>query len=386
MRNDERYALAKKVTLIGAVTNAVLGFIKLCGGIAFHSHALCADAIHSFSDLITDAMVVCASKYGSQDADEGHPYGHKRIETAATLILALLLILAGLGIAWDALNEIIQQQGTTPGLFTLPIAALSILANELLFHYTKRMGTRIHSDLLIANAWHHRSDAASSLIVFIGLIASITGWVGFDALAAIIVGILIIKMGLNYGWNSVKELVDAAVEPELLLTIEQAIQSITGVHKIHQLRTRMMGGDIFVDVHILVSPTLSVSEGHYIAQQVHRTLLTAFERIKDVTVHVDPEDDETSSPSFHLPNRKTLENALLEPWQKEYPEVEHWVLHYLNSTLSIDLIVTPSFNKQSDLIQRIHHDIIPYQNISHIRLLSHTATLAILPNSDCENI
>ncbi len=378
MHQHDRYGQAKKITLIGAVVNALLGFIKLIGGVIFHSHALIADGIHSFADLVTDMMVLFASKYGSQDADESHQYGHKRIETAATFILALLLILAGVGIAWDSLDEIIFNQHTMPSSFALPIAALSILANEVLFHCTRRVGKRIHSDLIIANAWHHRSDAASSAVVVIGLIGSLLGWVWFDGLAAIVVGCMIIQMGLSYGWNSVKELVDTAVDQQLLTEIEQIIRSIDGVQKIHQLRTRMMGGDIFIDVHIQVSPMISVSEGHFVAQHVHLALVEQLERVNDVTVHVDPEDDETSEPSFNLPNRQAVELEFLEKWRADYPGIQHWILHYLDGSLSIDLICDQPLGQADALQQRIKDDLATQTNITAVRLLSHTATLAIL--------
>ncbi len=381
MQQEKRYSEAKKVTLLGAVINALLGFIKLVGGIAFHSHALVADGFHSFADLVTDAMVLFASKYGSQDADDTHPYGHKRIETATTFILALLLILAGAGIAWDSIDEIIHKQSTIPGFLALPVAILSILANEALFHYTRYVGKRIHSDLIIANAWHHRSDAAASVVVLIGLIGSLTGWIWFDAVAAIVVGCMIIQMGLSYGWNSIKELVDTAVGPELLTEIEQIIRSIEGVQKIHQLRTRMMGGDIFIDVHIMVSPSISVSEGHFIAQHVHLALIERIERVKDVTVHVDPEDDENCEPSFHLPNRQAIELEFLKKWRDDYPEIQHWILHYLGGSLSIDLICEQSFDQIDELQQRIEDDLATQTNITSVRLLRHTATLAILRTS-----
>ncbi len=364
----ERYWQAKKVTLIGALVNALLGFIKLLGGIFFHSHALVADGIHSFSDLITDIMVLFASKYGSQDADDSHPYGHQRIETAATLFLSLILILAGIGIAWDSILEIIHKTHTVPGRLALPIAVLSIVANEGLFHYTQRVGKRIHSDLIIANAWHHRSDAASSVVVLIGLLGSLAGFIYLDALAAVIVGFMIVHMGLNYGWNSVKELVDTAVDPQIIATVEQLILQVDGVRKVHQLRSRLMGRDIFIDVHILVAPHISVSEGHYIAQHVHVTLMDALERVKDVTVHVDPEDDETSCPSLHLPSRSKLEKELLVRWQQDYPEIQYWILHYLDGKLSIDLICDQKFNAWSSLNKRIQDDLHQQSLIIKFRL------------------
>lgn len=368
MTQVQRYQQAKRVTLIGAMVNALLGLVKLVGGFLYHSHALVADGVHSFSDLITDIMVLFASKFGSQDADDTHPYGHQRIETAATLMLALLLILAGAGIAWDAIDELIYAAHTRPNWLALPIALLSIAANEILFHYTKYVGQNIQSALVIANAWHHRSDAASSVVVALGLIGSLFGLVYLDAVAAIIVGLMIVKMGINYGWNSVKELVDTAVDPQTLAQIEKIIQSVDGVEKIHQLRSRFMGSDILIDVHILVAPYISVSEGHYIAQHVHQALINQLERVKDVTVHVDPEDDEISCPSLHLPNRNFLEQQLLKVWQQTHPCLQNWTIHYLDGKMILDLFCSDEQNQQLALQKQIANDLISHEAIKEVRI------------------
>lgn len=372
-----RYLQAKKVTLIGAGINALLGCFKLLGGYLFHSHALIADGFHSFSDLITDIMVLFASKYGSQAADETHHYGHQRIETAATLLLSLLLVLAGAAIAWDSLDEMLHKSHNIPGWLTLPIAGFSILANELLFHYTQYIGKKIKSDLIIANAWHHRSDAASSIVVLLGILGSLLGIVYLDAVAAVIVGLMIINMGLSYGWNSVKELVDTAVEIQIINDIEHIILQVDGVEKIHQLRTRSMGGDILVDVHVLVSPMISVSEGHYIAQHVHRALIKRLDIVKDVIVHIDPEDDEICSPSLHLPSRKACEQQWLQQWQQAFPGILGWILHYLDGKLTIDIHCDGTFNQWEDLKKRIESDISKNTSLSGIKLFSEK--LIILP-------
>lgn len=375
MLSNDRYKQARNITLIGAASNILLGCIKLIGGLFFHSHALVADGIHSFSDLFTDGMVLIASKYGSQDADDLHPYGHQRIETAATLLLAMLLILAGAGIAWDSVNEIIHKLETTPGTLALPIAVLSILCNEVLFHYTRTVGNRIHSPLIIANAWHHRSDAAASGVVLIGLLGSIAGFTLLDPLAAVIIGGMIIKMGIDYGWNSVRELVDTGVESQKIADIERTIQNVDGVQRIHQLRNRMMGRDIFIDVHILVSPFISVSEGHYIAQKVHQTLMKKIDQIKDVTVHVDPEDDELMSPSLCLPNRSIIETALLQKWKNDFPGIQSWIMHYLDGKILIDIITEQQFNQWPDLQKHIEKDLPKQPDISMVRLLSTHITI-----------
>lgn len=370
MSHNDRYWQAKRITLIGAAVNAMLGVIKLIGGIIFHSHALAADGIHSFSDLFTDVMVLFASKYGSLDADETHPYGHQRIETAATLLLALLLILAGCGIAWDALDELLHSTSTKPGWLALPIIIISIIANELLFHYTRHIGKLINSQLIAANAWHHRSDAASSIVVLLGLIGSLAGFIYLDALAAVIVGIMIVKMGWDYGWNSVKELVDTAVDSELLMQIEHVIQSVDGVQKIHQLRSRFMGSDVLIDVHILVSPKISVSEGHYIAQHVHHALVDQIESVQDVIVHVDPEDDEISSPSLHLPSRKVLQEQLLNEVHIDFPQILFWNLHYLNGKMNIDIACTEGFTQWKELHSRVILALKLQADIEEVRLFS----------------
>lgn len=370
MTQHDRYWQAKKVTLTGAVVNALLGLIKLIGGFMYHSHALVADGVHSFSDLFTDVMVLFASKYGSLDADDSHPYGHQRIETAATLLLSLLLMLAGGGIAWDAIDELIKSDHVMPNWLSLPIICISILANETLFHYTLHIGKRINSALITANAWHHRSDAASSLVVLVGLIGSLAGYIYLDAIAAIIVGLMIIKMGWDYGLNSVKELVDTAVEPELLAQIEQIIQNIDGVQKIHQLRSRYMGGDVLIDVHILVSPKISVSEGHYIAQHVHNVLVDEIASVKDVIVHVDPEDDEVCSPSLHLPSRKVLQEQLLNEVHIDFPQILFWNVHYLDGKISIDIACSEQFNQWKELHNRVMLALKIQADIEEVRLFS----------------
>lgn len=367
---QDRYWQAKKVTLIGALINGILGFIKFMGGSLFHSHALVADGIHSFSDLITDVMVLFASKYGSQDADDSHPYGHQRIETAATLLLSLLLILAGFGIAWDAIIEEVYQDHAIPEQWALAIALFSILANEALFHYTQYIGKRINSTIIIANAWHHRSDAASSIVVLIGLLGSIAGYPYLDAIAAVVVGAMIIQMGWNYGWNSIKQLVDTGIDPKMLALIERLILQVDGVHKIHQLRSRSMGQDIFIDVHILVSPCISVSEGHYIAQHVHSSLMQSIDHIKDVTVHVDPEDDENFCPSLHLPSRSILEHEFLQKLRADYPEILSITLHYLDGKLTIDILCDPTFTQWTALNSRIQSDLQQHDRDIGIRLYS----------------
>ena len=365
---NTRYKKAKKITIIGAITNALLGLIKVLGGIFFKSHGLFADGVHSFSDLFTDGMVLLASKYGSQEADELHPYGHQRIETAATMILALLLILAGMGIAWDALGIILKEKTQIPDLISLPIVILSIVVNEILYRVTHFVGKSIKSSLLIANAWHHRSDAASSAIVLIGILGAIFGMPLLDPLAALIISGMIMKMGVNYGIDSLKELIDTGVENKKIQPIENTIKNIDGVEKIHCFRNRMMGKDMYIDVHIIVAEYISVSEGHHIAQQVHKTLLSEFPEIKDVTIHVDPEDDEVASPSIDLPSRQVLEKSLIDYWQKTFPQIKNITIHYVNGKLIFDIFVSDELKDLVSLQDLLKKDVSSIQNISIINL------------------
>lgn len=361
---QHRAKKARNITLLGAGANIIQGGIKIIGGLWFQSHALIADGLHSLSDLLTDFMVLFASHYGSVEADDEHPYGHHRIETVATLLLSILLICVGVGICWDAFEEFYKKNPLSPTYPAFLIAMASIALNEVLFYMTLAVGNQIHSNLIKTNAWHHRSDSASSLVVALGILGALFGYTYLDAVAAIIISFFIIKMGWKYSWQSVNELIDTAVKPETVQQIQSTITQIPGVNKIHQLRTRSMGGRIIIDVHVLVLPYLSVSEGHYIAQTVHNHLLKQLPSVIDVTVHVDPEDDEAHSPSLHLPNRQMIEKNWLIPLQELFPEIKTWVIHYLSGQITIDLYVKnmndshfSSLQARCDALRRHHTEI-----------------------------
>ena len=186
-------------------------------------------------------------------------------------------------------------------------------------------------------------------------------------MAAILVGVLIIKIGVTLCWNSIKELVDTGVEPEQLGAIQAIICAIDGVKKIHQLRNRLMGQDIFVDVHVLVSPTISVSEGHFIAQNVHYKLMKAMPNVKDVTVHIDPEDDEEAPSSIDLPNRHTLEEQLLRPWQRAFPSIRYWILHYLDGMVTVDLYCNQDSQGINELATHVNHHLNEFSTCLVVR-------------------
>lgn len=358
-----RYQKARYVTWITAITNAVLSVIKIAVGFTGRSHALIADGIHSLSDLLTDAMVLFAARYGSQEADDDHPYGHGRIETAASVVLSLFLGVVGTAIAIDALRTIWQQQPVQqPEIIVAIAAVMSIIANEWLFRYTLRVGEEIRSNLLIANAWHSRSDALSSLVVLIAFIASMLGLAYADAVAALLVGGMVVWSGLRLAWEGVRELVDTGVDDEVVARIERVISQVTGVVAVHQLRHRSMAGQVLVDVHIIVAPTLSVSEGHYIGEHVRIALQTQVAEVNDVTVHIDPEDDEQFAPSINLPNRAALLPELLSRWQNlpGGKELKVLQIHYLAAQLHLDIVLPQQLLQQqeSDALAKLYQQAV----------------------------
>ena len=336
---QQRHQAINHVTLWGVFVNLVLSIAKLAGGFFGQSQALIADGLHSLSDLASDAMVFVAAKHASEDADEEHPYGHARFETIATVALAVLLVIVGLGIAYDAITSLVTDEVIEkPDFFTLWIAAFSILSNEGLYHYTKLVGHRIRSNLLLANAWHHRSDAVSSIVVLVGIAGTQLNMPKLDAYAAIIVALMIARIGFKLGYDSVQELVDASLEPELVDKIRSKILSHEGVRELHMLRTRRLGHHAHVDVHIQVAPRLSVSEGHHISETVETMLKDSFDTINDVTVHIDPEDDEQEARSMHLPLRSELISQLKKEWSSipELESIDDITLHYLTGEISVE--------------------------------------------------
>jgi len=337
---DERYKEIRWVTLVGSAVDLTLGVLKLIFGYMANSQALIADGVHSLSDLATDFMVLFAAKHGSRDADETHPYGHGRFETLATVALGIALIVVAGGIAWDAIERLFNpSELLRPGVWALVIAILSVASKEWTYHYTMRLAKKLKSNMLKANAWHSRSDAISSVIVVIGIIGTMAGLDYLDSVAAVLVGAMVAKIGWDLAWQSVHELVDTALDPERVGVIRKEILSVGGVRELHMLRTRMMGGEALVDVHVIVDPKLSVSEGHYIGEKVRKRLIEEVEEVTDVMVHVDPEDDEQMKPSLGLPTRSWVRTQLEGCW-RDIPlaqKIERITLHYLDGKLDVEI-------------------------------------------------
>lgn len=347
-----RYQIARQVTLVSAFTNTLLAIGKVAVGYFGYSHALIADGLHSFSDLISDALVVIAAKAGERVPDEEHPYGHRRIETIGAITISLLLILVSGIIVYDAAEHIFSKTPIQlPQVSVLIVALISIVANEALYRYTRKKGQKINSSLLMANAWHHRGDALSSIIVFFAAGGAMLGLPHFDAVGAILIAILIFKMGLKMMLSGLNELIDTSVDAETLSQIRRVIKTVPGVVAIHQLRTRSHGGNILVDVHILVDPLISVSEGHHIGEAVHLALINEIAPIKDVIVHIDPEDDSQFMPSIALPSREEIEKILSERWKNlpYFSSIQRMTLHYLAGQLTVEVSLTEPQNEVPDL-------------------------------------
>lgn len=290
---DPDWAIKRRVTLVGAVTNVVLSAAKVLVGWLGNSQALVVDGVHSLSDLLSDALVLGASRAGSLQADLNHPYGHARIETLATGLIGALLLLVAAGFVFSASGRLLDPGSLpTPSWITLWPAVISVVVKEALFHYTRRSAKRVQSALIDANAWHHRSDALSSLVVIGGIAGALLGAPWLDALAAILVAGLIGVTGWNFFWESVRELVDTGLDEEEVRELRARIMSVPGVLSHHQLRTRRMGHRILVDVHIQVDGDSTLREGHRIAQEVRRRLLEHEDDVRDVVVSVEPIDQE----------------------------------------------------------------------------------------------
>lgn len=337
---ERRYRVSRRSALVGAAVNSVLALFKILFGWLGQSQSLVADGVHSFSDLLTDALVFFAARHAKEAPDESHPYGHGRFETVGTLVLGGVLILIGVGIIWDAGERLFApEQLKHPASFTMYVAAFSILANEWLFFYTRHLGNKINSDLLRANAWHHRSDSVSSVVVLVGIGGTLVGLPYLDAIAAVLVGVMVAQIGWNQGWGALQELADAGLEEEQLKRIRDVITNVSGVNSVHTLRTRRLGGHASADVHVQVDPWISVSEGHRVAEVVQFGLIDQVEMLEDVTVHIDPEDDEEGPPCAGLPLRQKVESLLQARWSEIacYEERRRLVLHYLSGRIDVDL-------------------------------------------------
>lgn len=281
----------QRVTIVGMLVNIGLIALKLWAGLLASSQALIADAAHSLADLFTDMIALMGLRWGSKAPDEDHPYGHARIETVAGMGMGIILFIMAAGIAFSSVGAISDSVPTEPSIIAVIAASLSIILKEILYRYTIGVGRRLRSLVLIGNAWHHRTDAFSSVAVLLGVGAVYINpaWHKADAYAALTVAALIAKVGSSLIWTAFKEIVDTAPDKKILSQLQELTTTIPGVRQAHDLKARYSGPHIFVEIHIVVEPELTVRDGHNIARQVKHQLI---ENVKDVTsviVHVDPD-------------------------------------------------------------------------------------------------
>lgn len=331
---------ASRVTIIGMVLDAVLGIIKVIGGALFHSQALIVDGIHSFSDVASDLVVLGVMKVSRQEPDDDHPYGHQRIETFGTLVLGSILIAVGAALAWENTLRLIEGGvETMPGWPVLVAAGASVVGKEWIYRYTREVGVAIKSDLIIANAWHSRTDAFSSVVVVVSTAGAMMGMLWLDVFAAVIIAGIIIHIGWKFTWDSVKELVDTGLSPEDTEMLKSIARDTNGVRNVHELRSRRMGHDILLDIHLVVRPEISVSEGHQIGMQVVSGMRDALDNIRYINFHIDAENDEDQPlTSEQLPSREDI-RAVMAQRLGELPAHSRLRLHYLKNKVHLELFL-----------------------------------------------
>ncbi len=283
----------RKVTLVGVLVNTFLILLKLVTGIFGSSQALIADAVHSISDLFTDAVVLIGIKISNKPPDKTHHFGHARIETLASTIVGIALVGTALYLGIEASLTIYRHTEYHPTTLALFGAGASIVLKEALYHYTIRTGRRIKSQLIVANAWHHRSDALSSVAVLIGVAGTLINpsWHILDAFAALLVSFFVVKVGLDILRDTLREFTDTAPQPEIIGKIRQCALSVNGVVDTHDLRVRTSGGKYQMEIHIVVDGQLTVLEGHEIAKAVESCLVEDVGNFDSITIHVDPAID-----------------------------------------------------------------------------------------------
>ena len=293
----ERALVASRSTWVSVGVNLCLSSSQIAVGILARSQGLVADGVHSLSDLVADFIVLLACHHGQKDADDNHQYGHQRFETAAKLVLGVLMLLVGAGMLWTAFSKL-ENPGVVQAIHVsaLWVAAGAFLFKELLFRYMLQAARRIKSSILVANAWHARSDAAASLVVGVGIIGNLAGYPMLDPIAALIVGFMVAKMGWTFGWDALNDLMDRAADEQEVDAIRCTLVATPGVIDVHDVRTRKMGDMIIVDAHLGVDAMISVDAGHMISLAARQRVLQRH-RVLNLMIHIDPWRGPVKKPS-----------------------------------------------------------------------------------------
>lgn len=371
--DPRRNVLASQCTWVSVVVNIILTLVQIVVGFIAHSQSLIADGVHSLSDLVCDFLVLVANYHSKHPADEGHPYGHGRVETAASFVLGAILVATGSVIMVAAAIKLQNAESLPPvAPLALWVAIIALIAKEGLFRYMLHVGERLRSPMLIANAWHARSDAASSLVVAIGIGGNLLGFVFADSVAAILVGFMIVRMGIVFAWDAFQELIDAGLSIEEVESIRQVLIDTPGVESLHELRTRRMAHRALVDAHILVAPRISVSEGHNIAERARARVLKSHPLVSEVLVHVDPEDDlEHDDNAWRMPARESL-LLHLAPLLDGLAEPQRVVFHYIDGKVEAEIYLPHDFFEDSsalaDTEAKLEKRLIDHQYFSAVSL------------------
>lgn len=283
--------VANRVSFVTIIGNIALSILKLFAGVWAHSSAMISDAIHSASDVFSTIIVIIGIKLASKEADKEHPYGHERMECVAAIVLAMVLFITGLGIGMDALQTILDGNYDSikvPGMLALVAAIVSIVAKEAMYWYTRYYAKRIDSGALMADAWHHRSDALSSVGALIGIGGAMMGFPVMDAVASLVIFVFIVKAAYDIFKDAMDKMVDHSCDEETEKLIYDCVIKNDEVMGIDMLQTRIFGNKIYVDVEILVNGTYTLQKAHEIAEDVHDDIEESFPKVKHIMVHVNP--------------------------------------------------------------------------------------------------
>ena len=356
-------------TLVSVIVIIFLCLLKTIIGFITGSTVLIADGIHSLADLTSDIFTYAIIRVSHAEPDEDHPYGHGKFETFGTMFISLFLAIVALAIGYEAIQDINNPEARPHlGYTALSVAVISVLANEGLYHFCTYKGKQVNSPIIMANAWHHRTDSLSSIAAFIGIGLNMYGFLIADALAALAVTAFLLKISYKIGRGAFDELVDASVDEKTLYDIQTSIIKNSGVIAFHQLRAKRIGGQIFIDVHADVPSNISVSEGHAIAHSIEDSLYWDINHVADITVHIDPFDAKQEALPSNL-YRETLEPLVTQIIKSHIKEatLENIYLHILEEGYYADIIINASKTTKAqiaDLKKTLEGEKTPFKSIT----------------------
>lgn len=284
-------AVIRKLSLVGIIGNVFLSAFKFIAGIMGNSSAMVSDAVHSLSDVFATFIAFLGVRFGRREADASHPYGHERIESLAAIVLGLILLVTGVGIGWVGLEKILAgnyESLPIPGMIALVAAIVSIAVKEGMFWYTRHWARVIRSSAFEADAWHHRSDAMSSIGALVGVGGSMLGYPVLDPIASVVICLFILKQGISIIYDALKKMLDTSCGEQFEEEVRQLVDAENQVEHIDMLRTRMFGDEVYIDMEIAIDGSMQLTDAHAIAERVHDDIEHAFPEVKHVMIHVNP--------------------------------------------------------------------------------------------------